>query len=155
MEAQRLMEAATMTKKNFINEMVRDVTTCLLRLSFDSCPRECFAATRKGYRRGERNHANRQIESDLQEARAMMDWREKCSAKPRSKNSKSRRLAASRREGEKVGEEARRSAAIVEGQIKIRNYVYDPNVRPNGEPRNPAAVAMCQSHVKIADEAHL
>ena len=51
-------------------------------------------------------------------------------------------LAASRREGEKVAEEARRSVAIVEGQIKIRNYVYDPNVRPNGEPRNPAAVAM-------------
>ena len=51
-------------------------------------------------------------------------------------------LAASRREGEKVAEEARRSAAIVEGQIKIRNYVYDPNVRPNGEPRSAVCHAL-------------
>ena len=92
---------------------------------------------------GERNQASRQIESDLQEARAMMEQARKMQREAQvQKLEVEEALAASRREGEKVAEEARRSVAIVEGQIKIRNYVYDPNVRPNGEPRNPAAVAM-------------
>jgi hypothetical protein len=97
-----------------------------------------LAAIKSKKQQGEHLDTQRKIEGELAEARAMMEQARKMQRDAAiSKIEIDEALSAARKAGAEVNQQAEKEVLLLEGKKKIKVYVWEPDFRPNGEPRNP------------------